>query len=93
MHRLSLVVTNWGYSLLVVHGLFITWLLLLQSTGSMVVVHRLSCSAACGIFLDQGSNPCLLYWQEDALPLKLSIIEKTLNSGFDRQELGVHLGP
>ena len=25
--------------------------------GSVVVVHRLSCSAACGIFLDQGSNP------------------------------------
>ena len=24
---------------------------------------------ACGIFLDQGSNPCLLYWQVDSLPL------------------------
>ena len=22
-----------------------------------------------GIFLDQGSNPCLLYWQADSLPL------------------------
>ena len=33
----------------------------LQSTGSVVVAHRLSCSAACGIFPDQGSNrvPCL----------------------------------
>ena len=60
-HRLSLVVTNWGYSLLMVHGLFIMWLLSLQSTGSIVVVHRLSCSAACGIFLDQGSNPCSLH--------------------------------
>ena len=29
----------------------------LQSTGSGVV-HRLSCSAACGIFLDRGSNLC-----------------------------------
>ena len=35
----------------------------LQSTGSVVVVHRLSCSSACGIFLDQGSNLCLLHWQ------------------------------
>ena len=39
------------------------------STGSVVVVPRLSCSTACGIFLDQGSNPCLLPWQADSLPL------------------------
>ena len=26
--------------------------------GSVVVAHGLSCSAACGIFLGQGSNPC-----------------------------------
>ena len=32
----------------------------LWSTGSIVVTHRLSCSVACGIFPDQGSNPCLL---------------------------------
>ena len=31
----------------------------LQSTVSIVVVHGLSCSAAHGIFLDQGSNPWL----------------------------------
>ena len=35
----------------------------LQSAGSVVVAHELSCSAACGIFLDQGSNPCPLHWQ------------------------------
>ena len=35
----------------------------LQSTGSIVVVQRLSCSTACGIFLDQGSKLCLLHWQ------------------------------
>ena len=35
----------------------------LQSTGSVVVVHGLSCSAACGIFPDQGSNPCPLHWR------------------------------
>ena len=28
-----------------------------------------SCSAICGIFLDQGLNPCLLDWQADSLPL------------------------
>jgi len=31
--------------------------------GSAVAMHRLSCSAACGIFLDQGSNLCPLHWQ------------------------------
>ena len=30
----------------------------LYSAGSVVVVHRLSCSMACGIFPDQGSNLC-----------------------------------
>ena len=33
----------------------------LWSAGSVVVAHGLSCSAACGIFLDQGSTrvPCI----------------------------------
>ena len=26
-------------------------------------------STACGTFLDQGSNPCLLHWQVESLPL------------------------
>ena len=34
-----------------------------------MVVHRLSCFTACGIFLDQGFNPCSLYWQTDYSPL------------------------
>ena len=42
-------------------------LLLLWSRGSGE--HGLSRSAAGGIFLDQGSNPCLLHWQVDSLPL------------------------
>ena len=42
----------------------------LQSTGSVVVAHGLSCSAACGIFPDQGSNPCPLHWQADSQPLQ-----------------------
>ena len=41
----------------------------LQSTGSVAVAHGLSCSVPCGIFLDQGSNPRLLLWQADSLPL------------------------
>ena len=28
-------------------------------------MHGLSCSAACGVFPDQGSNPCPLHWQAD----------------------------
>ena len=39
------------------------------STGSVVVAHRLSCSAACGVLLDQGLNLYLLHWQADSLPL------------------------
>ena len=38
----------------------------LWSTGSVVVAHGLGCSAACGIFPDQGSNPCPLHWQADS---------------------------
>ena len=38
----------------------------LQSAGSAAVVHGPSCSAACGILLDQGSNPCPLHWQTDS---------------------------
>ena len=29
----------------------------------------LSCSASCGIFMDQRQNPCLLHWQVDSLLL------------------------
>ena len=32
-------------------------------------VHGLSCSAACGVYLDQGSNLCPLYWRADSYPL------------------------
>ena len=34
--------------------------------ASVVVAPELSCPVACGIFLDQGSNPCPLHWQEDS---------------------------
>ena len=34
--------------------------------GSVVVVHGLCCSEVCGIFPNQGSNPCPLHWQADS---------------------------
>ena len=68
MHRLPIVVASLvvetGYSSC---GTWGQQLGLLQSTGTTVAAHGLSCSAACGIFLDQGSNLCLL--QVDSLPL------------------------
>ena len=68
---LSLVVGNRGYSSLWHMSFSLRWLLLLRSMGSrhvgkVVVVYRLSCSAACGIFPDQGLNPCPLHWQADS---------------------------
>ena len=71
VRRLSLVVVSGGYSLLWCAGFSFQWLLLLRSTGSrctgsVVVVHGLSCSAACGIFPDQGLNLCPLHWQADS---------------------------
>ena len=56
----SLVVASRGCS-----GVAVLWLLLLWSTGSVVIAHGLSCSAACRIFPDQGLNLYLLHWQED----------------------------
>ena len=41
-----------------------------RRAGSVIVAHRLSCSVACGIFPDQGSNPCPLHWQADSQPLR-----------------------
>ena len=63
-----------GYSSLWCVGFSLWWLLLLWRMGSrvrasVVVAHRLSCPAACGIFPDQGSNPCPLHWQAESYPL------------------------
>ena len=41
-----------------------------RCAGSAIVAHGPSRSAACGIFLDQGSNPCPLHWQADSQPLR-----------------------
>ena len=60
-----------GLSLVAVHGLLIAVASLSRSRAlgvraSAVVAHRLSCSAACGVFPDQGLNPCPLHWQADS---------------------------
>ena len=72
---LSLVVASGGHSSSRCAGLSLSRPLLLRSTGSrragsVVVVHRPSHFAACGIFPDQGSNPCPLHWQADSQPLR-----------------------
>ena len=41
----------------------------LQLTASVVMILGLSCSTACGIFPEQGSNPCTMHWQVDSYPL------------------------
>ena len=72
---LSLVAASGGYSSLRCTGLSLSRPLLLRGTvsrraGSVVVAHGPSCSAACGILPDQGSNPCPLHWQADSQPLR-----------------------
>ena len=71
---LSLVAASGGHSSSRCTGLSLSRPLLLRSTGSrragsVVVAHGPSCSAACGILPDQGSNPCPLHWQADSQPL------------------------
>ena len=72
---LSLVVASGGHSSSRCVGLSLSRPLLLRSTGSrrtgsVIVAHGPSCSAACGIFPDLGSNPCPLHWQADSQPLR-----------------------
>ena len=60
MHRLLVAVaslSSW-VSVAVARVLF--------SAGLIVVAHGLSCSATCGTFPNQGSNPCPLHWQVDS---------------------------
>ena len=75
MRGLSLVAASRGHSSLWCAGLSPSRPLLLRGTGSrragsVVVAHGPSCSAACGIFPDRGSNPCPLHWQADSQPLR-----------------------
>ena len=71
---LSLVPASGGHSSSRCTGLSLSWPLLLRSTGSrragsVVVAHGPSCSVACGIFPDRGTNPCPMHWQADSQPL------------------------
>ena len=60
------------------YDLLIIYVFIFSCAGSLLQcglfsscsVLRLSCSKACGIFLDQGSNSHLLLWQADSLPRK-----------------------
>ena len=75
MRGLSLVAASGGRSSSRCAGHSLSRPLLLWSTGSrragsVVVAHRPSSSKACGIFPDQGSNPCPLHWQADSQPLR-----------------------
>ena len=75
MRGLSLVLASGVHSSSWCAGLSLLRPLLLWSTGSrcagsVVVAHGPSCSMACGIFPDQGSNPCPLHWQADSEPLR-----------------------
>ena len=72
---LSLVAASGGHSSSRCAGLSLSRPLLFPSTGSrragsVIVAHGPSCSAACGIFPDQGSNLCCLHWQADSQPLR-----------------------
>ena len=71
----SPVAASGGHSSSRYAGLSLSRPLLLRSTGSrragsVIVAHGLSCSTACGILPDQGSNPCPLHWQADSRPLR-----------------------
>ena len=72
---LSLVAASGGHSSSWCAGLSLSQPLLLWSTGSRragsaIVAHGTSRSAACGVFPEQGSNPCPLHWQADSQPLR-----------------------
>ena len=66
----------------------------LVAEAPVVAAHELTCSSACGIFLDQGLDPHPLHWQADSQPLdhssfKVTWVEEstshvTLNELFSR---------
>ena len=92
MRGLSLVAASGGHSSSRCAGLSLSRSLLLRSTGSrragsVIVAHGPSCSAACGIFPDEGSNPCPLHWQVDSQPLRHQGSPESVN--FLRQ--GTHI--
>ena len=69
LYRLSLVAVSKDYSLVAVRRLLILSITSSRYIGSGVVVHGLSCSEACLIFLQKESNACPPPRQTDPLPL------------------------
>ena len=69
-----LAFSSWGEPgllLIAVHGLLLVVASLVvdqgfESAGPVFVMRGLSCPTACGIFLDQGSNPCPLHCKADS---------------------------
>ena len=76
---LSLVAASGGCSPLPCPGFSLWWLLLWllgsRAFGLQWLRHRLSCSMACGIFLDQGLNPCVLHWQADSWGCPMNLLK------------------
>ena len=85
-HGFFLVAVSGSYSLLQCTSFLLWWLLLCsmgsRHMGSVVAAHGLSCSMACGIFLNQGSNPCPLHWQADSWSLDQGSSVTVLKSLF-----------
>ena len=55
-------------SLIAEHGPWGMQASVAAALGSVALAPGLSCSVACGVFPDQGSNLSLLHWQVDAFP-------------------------
>ena len=62
--RLSLFAAGGGYSLAAVHRLVASLV-----AEHRLKVHRLSCSEACGLTPDQGSNQHPQHWKADSYSL------------------------
>ena len=62
MESVSPALAGWFYLSTVPPGKY-------QCSVFFFKAHRLRCSVACGILLDQGLNPCLLHWQADSSPV------------------------
>ena len=73
MRTCSLVSASKGYFVVQCMCFSLQWLLLWNMCSKQmdfsICGHRLSCSMACGILPDQGSNPCTLHWYADSHPL------------------------
>ena len=78
---LSLIAASGGFSCVEAQALGVK--------ASVVVTHGLSCPVACGVFPDQGWNPCPLHWQVDSYPLyhqgsRLAVIFKRIRMAWIR---------